>query len=312
MNIPGPVPATITIETPPEEALVLDATRAEPKPVKQFFLGLVIFLIAAGIGGVATGVLNAVVDTQNMQGFEWLPLTVGMALEAILSIVGFLWLFPKLVGRKPFELMGPGAWRELGIGLAIGAVLIGLSAVVLGAMGVYRVTDVSLNGGVIVGIMLGIGAAFGEEIFFRGFLLRLLDKRFGAWVATLSISLLFGLIHLINPGATVWGALAIAVTAGPLLNAAYLLTRRLWLPIGIHLAWNAVQSAILGIDVSGSGSGRGLFESKLSGPELLSGGSMGIEGSLILVVIAAAAGVWILVLAQRRGRMLPRRRIIAT
>lgn len=100
-------------------------------------------------------------------------------------------------------------------------------------------------------------------------------------------------------------ASAIVLAAGPLLNAAYLLTRRLWLPIGIHLAWNAAQSALFGIDVSGSGSGRGLFESELRGAEWLSGGSMGIEGSIVLVAIGTAFGVGLTVLAHRRGRMLP-------
>jgi membrane protease YdiL (CAAX protease family) len=291
----------------PLETLAVDATRPEPRPIKQFLVGLCLFLVAVGSAIVSTEVLTRVLAANDAQGLSWLPFTLALGIEAVVSSMGFLWLIPRLAGRLPFELMGPCAWKELSVGLAIGAIPVALAALVLWWLGVFRVTDISLNGGIISGLMLGVGAAFGEEIFFRGFLLRLLDKRFSSWAAMVSVSLLFALIHLTNPGATLWGAIAIMITAGPVLNAAYLLTRRLWLPIGIHLAWNAVQAAILGIDVSGSGSGRGLFESRLVGSELLTGGSMGIEGSLVLVLPAAMAGAVLVVVVQRKGRMLPPR-----
>lgn len=322
----------------PVTTLQLDLGRPEPKPVKQFLAGLGVFLVAqvasafvlaafaivALFGDLATDAgaaesisleMSADADGMQVDGFELgdiLALSpagtaAGLAVGAALSVLGFLLVVPRLSGRRAFELTGPRAWREFGIGLAIGAAPIVLAVGVLALVGSYRVTDVSLNWGILAGVMIGVGAAFAEEVFFRGFMLRLLDKRFGSWVALAGVSLVFGLIHLTNPGATLWGAIAIVLAAGPLLNAAYLLTRRLWLPIGIHLAWNAAQSALFGIDVSGSGSGRGLFESELRGAEWLSGGSMGVEGSIVLVAIGTAFGVGLTVLAHRRGRMLPGR-----
>ncbi|MFT4200229.1 lysostaphin resistance A-like protein [Gordonia sp. (in: high G+C Gram-positive bacteria)] len=278
-----------------------DLLRPEPRPWWQLLAGIVIYAVAQLAAGFVAGLFA--VSAQGTMA--------GLAVAALLSIAGFLAVVPRLTGRPAYELRGPGATREFGLGLVLGAATMCLAVGVLAAVGSYRVVDVGLGSGIGVGLMIGVGAAFAEEIFFRGFLLRLLDKRFGSWPATIVVSLLFGAVHLGNPQATVWGAVAIVLAAGPLLCGAYLFTRRLWLPIGIHLSWNAVQSGVFGINVSGVGSGRGLIESELTGPAWLSGGSMGIEGSVVLVALALALGLGFLVLAQRRGCMLPRRRLTA-
>ena len=81
---------------------------------------------------------------------------------------------------------------------------------------------------------------------------------------------------MLNPEATWIAVLCIAVEAGVLLAAAYITTRRLWLPIGLHFAWNFTQGGIFGVPVSGFRV-RGLLKSTLTGPELLSGGAFGAE-----------------------------------
>ena len=84
---------------------------------------------------------------------------------------------------------------------------------------------------------------------------------------------LFGLVHLGNPNSSLYGAAAIGIEAGVLLGAAYVLTRRLWLVIGIHFGWNFIQAGVFGPNVSGIRV-ESLLRSELSGPELLSGGSL--------------------------------------
>ena len=79
---------------------------------------------------------------------------------------------------------------------------------------------------------------------------------------------------MMNPNATLFSSFAIAMEAGVLLGAAYVLTRRLWLAVGIHFAWNFTQGGIFGGRVSGI-TMDGLLESQLSGPTLFSGGSSG-------------------------------------
>ena len=82
-----------------------------------------------------------------------------------------------------------------------------------------------------------------------------------------------------------------------------MLTRNLWLPIGLHAAWNFTQGGIFGVPVSGLPD-HGLIDSTLRGPEILSGGPFGLEASVIALVIASAAGVWFVVRAIRAGKLV--------
>jgi hypothetical protein len=91
--------------------------------------------------------------------------------------------------------------------------------------------------------------------------------------------------------------------AGLLLGGSYMLTRSLWMPIGLHAAWNFTQGFLFDVPVSGFDQ-NGLVEAQLSGPELLSGGRFGLEASLIAVVIATAAGLWLIWLAVKRGQLV--------
>ena len=109
--------------------------------------------------------------------------------------------------------------------------------------------------------------------------------------------------HIFNDNATIFSSFAIAVEAGVLLGGAYMLTRSLWAPMGLHAAWNFTQGEIYDVPVSGL-DGKGLVEAKLSGPELLSGGQFGLEASVIALVIATAAGVWLIRLAIKRGELV--------
>jgi membrane protease YdiL (CAAX protease family) len=142
-----------------------------------------------------------------------------------------------------------------------------------------------------------------EEIVLRGLFFRLLERLLGSWIALALSAALFGALHLGNPGATVSAAVAIALEAGVMLAALYMLTRRLWAAIGLHAAWNFAQGGIYGIAVSGFKQ-TGLLVPSVQGPEWLTGGRFGAEASLPAVLVDTAFGVALLVLAYRRGRFV--------
>src|SRR5205823_14343263 len=98
-------------------------------------------------------------------------------------------------------------------------------------------------------------------------------------------------------------AVGIALEAGVLLGAAYMLTRSLWLPMGIHAAWNFTQGEIFGVPVSGT-TVHGLLRSRLTGSPLLTGNGFGLEASPVAIVSATVAGVLLVVLAVRRGQLV--------
>lgn len=101
-------------------------------------------------------------------------------------------------------------------------------------------------------------------------------------------------------------AAAISIEAGVLLAAAYMVTRRLWLCIGIHIAWNFTQGGIFSVAVSG-GQSKGLLQSSMIGPEWLTGGAFGAEASVVALGVCFAAGIALLVLAVKRGNVVPSR-----
>jgi hypothetical protein len=152
-------------------------------------------------------------------------------------------------------------------------------------------------------IATAIMPAFTEELLFRGILFRWIEEFGGSWLALVVTSALFGLAHIFNPNATWFSSFAIAVEAGLLLGAAYMLTRSLWLPMGLHAGWNFTQGEIFDVPVSGIDE-HGLVQAQLSGPELLSGGAFGLEASVIALVIATAAGIWMVVRAVRKGKLV--------
>ena len=232
-------------------------------------------------------------------------LLVGSLMAASVGLAGYWKLMRFVRGRTVCELAGPGKLRELGAGLAWGTALVCAVVAVLAAVGAYRVAAVGWDKGILIGLVAGIMGGVGEELLFRGVLLRLLEAWLGSWWALGISAVVFGAVHLGNPGGTMFGAVAIVLEGGILLGACYLVMRRLWFAIGLHAAWNFVQGGVFGSDISGTGSGRGLFQASFTGPDLLTGGSMGVEGSLVAVVICTAAGLVMAVAAHRRGLILP-------
>lgn len=144
-----------------------------------------------------------------------------------------------------------------------------------------------------------------EELIFRGVLHRSVETVFGSWVAILVASLAFGLVHMLNPAATLGGAIFICIEAGLLLSAAYLVTRRLWICMGFHMSWNYFQSAVFSGVVSGTAPEPGLLKATMEGPELLTGGSFGMEHSLVALVYCTTVGVILMLIAIRRGHLMP-------
>lgn len=238
------------------------------------------------------------------------PVTWAGALYSLLAAVltvglgyGAYRLFTRLLERRtPAELAHARALPELTAGAAIGLGLVSVLVFALWLAGAYGVTAVKGWFFLLAPAAGSATAAFMEELAFRGILFRIVEERWGTWLALGLTAALFGLAHGTNPGATVWSVTAIVLTAGVVLGAAYALTRRLWLPIGLHFAVNFAQEGLFGLPVSGK-AGHGLVEGSLSGPELLTGGQFGIEASVLLIPLGVLLGGALLWQARKRDRI---------
>ena len=269
------------------------AARALKNPVVRIVLALLSIAIPFAV--VATP-LNMFVSEVSLKRAG------AILLSAV--VLSSYWAYVRIVERRPVtELSRPHRLREFGAGILLGASLFCLTAGVLAALGVYQVTGkngwlamlATVPGFILSGVL--------EEVVMRGIVFRILEQSLGSWVALAISAAIFGLLHLHNPGATVPNAVAVMVEAGVLLAAAYMLTRRLWFCIGIHIAWNFTEGGIFSAAVSG-GHAKGLLQAKLSGPDWLTGGAFGAEGSVVAVAICAAAGVALVAKAVMKGNVV--------
>ncbi len=155
-----------------------------------------------------------------------------------------------------------------------------------------------------VSLLILVAGVVQEELVFRGMLFRKLEQSFGSWIALIVSAILFGIIHLVTPNATLVSAVAIMLTAGILIAVLYILTRSLWWAMGVHLGWNFFEGPVLGTQLSGHAL-TGFFSSTLTGPAAWTGGSFGPEAGLASILVVGSVGIFLCVRAARQHRMQP-------
>lgn len=264
-----------------------------------FFFSLIAVYIGCQIGTFFLA--------KHPQGFSANIILPAAALLGSLALAIVYWLLVRWTERRAAgELLlarAPGGFVG---GAVLGAGLFCAVYAVLWALGVAHFNGIGTTDGLALAFALSLLAGFGEEMIFRGAVFRLFEEGFGTTVAVLLSGAMFGAMHAGNHGATLASSAAIAVEAGVLLAAAYALTRSLWLPIGLHFAWNFTEGGIFGAAVSGHDA-KSLLSVPLHGPDYLTGGAFGPEASVAAVGVCLTAAIVMLVLAAQRGEWKPMR-----
>lgn len=217
------------------------------------------------------------------------------------------WLCGKNLERLPFKSLGAtftGNWaRNLGIGLILGGLTFSLAAGIGALTGSLsfrfnsEVDSSAILSTLVVSFLIFLAGAAFEEALFRGYPLQTFVRSNLTWFGVLLTSVLFATVHNLNPNANMlsWTNTFIA---GVWFAIAYLKTRDLWFPFGLHLAWNWVQGPIFGIEVSGLTEivKAPLMRETDIGPAWVTGGDYGVEGGVIttiaLVISTAAIYFW--------------------
>jgi uncharacterized protein len=145
--------------------------------------------------------------------------------------------------------------------------------------------------------------AFYEELLARGILFRGLEVALGSVAALVLSPLVFGLLHLGHLGATLLGAVTSAAGGGVVFGTAFMLTRSLWLAIGLHWAADFWQGSFFGVRPAGTTVSHPLLHSTLTGPQLWVGDKFG--GRLVSLAIFVPIMVALLAVTRRRGRFRP-------
>ena len=268
-------------------------------PIVRFFVSLPGILVAAAVAAIGAASLPV--------PFGWLPGRLAfvfwfslLLLAALLGLYAFL---TRVLEGRPLGSVGfafhPRWKNELWTGLIAGTVMMLAVAGAQILLGIVRFSVAPGTAGrsVLAGVfllLLFMVAAADEELVFRGYPFQRLVDVGGPVFAVIALSILFGISHLRNPSQT-WISTVNTTLVGVMLAICYLRTRALWLPLGIHFAWNFVQGFVLGLPVSGMAFPAGLLQAKFSGPFWLSGGAYGPEGSILCLGVIAVGTAYFFV-----------------
>jgi uncharacterized protein len=216
--------------------------------------------------------------------------TLGLFFIAVVANLVTLRIFD----RRPLSDIGlnstPGSGRNFGWGLLLGAgsAALMLSAPLLARAG-HLVPRPDANPhwqNLIFYLVVLLFGAAGEEILFRGYAFQLLIEKIGPWATVLPVGVLFGFAHSANPSATML-ALINTMLWGILLGYAFLRSRDLWLPIGLHYGWNAILP-LFGVNLSGLTIEVTRYGYQWDLGPLWSGGAYGPEGGILTTVFVIA------------------------
>jgi len=214
----------------------------------------------------------------------------------LIAALGAGYLCARYLEGLPWRSLGltlHHAWlRDLCVGFAIGFMALAVAVGIATAAGGLRF---SFGGSGAIGPLLRslvavtpilFVAALAEEAIFRGYPLQTFARAKLAWVGVLVTLIFFGYIHLSNPNATPGMTFTNTALAGLWLAVAYLRTRSLWFPLGLHWSWNWALGWFFGLPVSGLNVvSHPLLKGNDLGPVWLTGGSYGLEGGIAATIV---------------------------
>lgn len=268
-------------------------------PLTKIILALIVTMALVIIGQQIIGKLLGLTTLDR----NYRNLIKGI-LVSVLALTGYILFFKYYEKRKVTELATNGLAKNLSIGILIGVVLQSLTILVIYAIGGFNIVAINPVSFIIIPLTVAFTAAILEEILIRGILFRVLEEKLGSYIALALSAIIFGALHLSNPGATLVSALCVSIEAGILLGAAFMYSRNLWFPIAIHFAWNFMQSGIFGAITSGNEKAESLLVTKIQGSVWITGGEFGPEGSFQAIIFCSIASIILLYLCHKENKIV--------
>ncbi|MHC0439711.1 CPBP family intramembrane glutamic endopeptidase [Flavobacterium sp. 3-210] len=220
-----------------------------------------------------------------------------------LCIFSYILFFKKYDKRTIEEFSTKGLAKNLILGTLIGFTLQSLTILVIYLNGSYSVVNINPISFILIPFTIMFTVAIIEEILVRGIIFRIVEEKLGSYISLTLSSVLFGIFHLANPHGTLISAICITM-AGFMLGAAFIYSRNLWFPIALHFAWNFTQSGIYGAITSGNEKTNSLLNAKIQGPEFITGGEFGPEGSIQAILFCAVGAFVLLALSRKENKII--------
>lgn len=253
-------------------------------------------------------VLMAVAETVGY--FAFMPLLfifidnafVTLSLElfafAFISLAIILWA--RFVEKSPWLGLGmtkKGAIKDFILGWGIGAAMLITCVLLMWGFGAIRISSIQFSpqlfGEFLVLVLAWSVQGTTEELLTRGWMFSSLSAKYNIPVGALVSSLFFTFLHLGNDGISLIPLLDLTLFA-ILACLVMLKTGNLWVISGIHAAWNCFQGNVFAFPVSGTQAGQAFIAVETSGPDWLSGGAFGVEGSVISLIVQGLMIAWLI------------------
>ena len=218
------------------------------------------------------------------------PVTILMLFSTIIAIIGTI-IYCRFIEKRPIKTMGfrkKNALRDYLIGLVIGTVIFSVAVLICIITGTADFVGLStgFSASIIVFFFLGyLVQGMSEEVLCRGYFMISAARKNSLWAAVIANSVIFALLHLLNPGIGIMPI--INITLFGIFASVYMIkSGNIWGAAAIHSSWNFVQGNIFGIQVSGLGKTESIFSVTLrEGGDLINGGSFGLEGGLAVTIV---------------------------
>lgn len=272
-------------------------------PLTKIIIGIIVVL---GVFGLSSNLLAGIYKSDLLSISDLLSKDVInliiVIISIILSVLAYIYLFKFYEKRSITELSANRIVKNLSIGILIGVILQSLTILVIYLKGGYSILSINPILYIIPPFTMALSSGIMEEILFRGIIFRIIEEKLGSYFSLLISSIIFGLLHILNPGSSVAG-IGLVILAGLLLAASYIYTRNLWFPIAIHFAWNFTL-AIFGVNVSGNDISKTLITAKIEGSEWITGGQFGPEGSIQDIIFCLIVTVILFILIHKQRKII--------
>ena len=279
------------------------------KKILFFFITKIIIGIAAIAGAVILieSVFRTLLEKTKISD-ELINGIIGVS-EAAAAVIIYILLFSYYEKRKINELSVSTFSGNANLGFLTGFLLQSLFIFVIFISGSFTIIQVNAFSNMIPGFIMALTAGFVAEIIIIGIVFRLLEQQFGTAVSLTIMIILFIIAHSGVKDGSLVSVLSTSINAGLLLPAAYIFSRSLWLPIFIHFAWDFTEPGIYGAINPSISITKSLFDSKISGSRILTGGPLGPQNSIQALIICLVLGFIFLRLAKRKNNLLPFRKL---
>jgi len=258
-------------------------------------LEIVLFLVLllGSLGGYFLCIHDLIFDT-DMLAVDMEALIVDQPIQLLLInyipttlilLVIVLLVHVIIFKRHEFRLgfRKKGIVYEFCIGIVMASILIISGFLLMWASDQIDVIGFDWKWKLILGFLLLFTVqSFQEEVIFRSYLIPTIENRIGTWAALIISSIAFMALHLSNAGISIIGCIDLVV-GGFVMGMLFIIYRNIWAPTGFHMAWNYIQSTLLGFEVSGVKT-YSWFKLREKGSDFFTGGEFGYEGSIFSVL----------------------------